>query len=59
MEELKDLILEYFKKDNKSYTINDLKKQFKIKGETQTDIFYNAISQIYILGRYGTIANHC
>lgn len=46
MEELKDLILEYFKKDNKSYTINDLKKQFKIKGETQTDIFYNAIKTL-------------
>ena len=46
MEELKDLIFSFFEQNNKNYTIDELRKQFKIKGEEQTNIFYNAINKL-------------
>ena len=46
MEELKNLIIMYFEQNNKKLTATELKKQFKIKGEKQTDIFDSAINTL-------------
>ena len=46
MEELMNLIITYFKQNKKGFSINELRKQFKIKGNEQTDIFYNALNEL-------------
>lgn len=46
MEELKKLILEYFKNNNKCFTENEIKKNLKIKGEKQTDVFNEALNAL-------------
>lgn len=44
MEELMNKIVEYFKNNNKGFSIKELRKHFEIKGEEQTDIFNNALN---------------
>ena len=39
MEELMNLLVEYFKHNNKGFQEKELRKHFDIKGEKQTDIF--------------------
>lgn len=44
MEELMISIVEYFKHNNKGFSIKELRKNFEIKGEEQTDVFNNALN---------------
>ena len=44
MEELMSSIVEYFKHNNKGFSIKELRKNFEIKGEEQTDVFNNALN---------------
>lgn len=44
MEELMNLIIEYFEKTNKKLSIDELRKNLKIKGEEQTNIFNSALN---------------
>ena len=46
METLEQLIYAYFEESKKGYTTNELRKQFKIKGEEQTDIFNSALKSL-------------
>lgn len=46
METLEQLIYTYFKENKKSYTTQELRKQFKIKGEEQTNIFNSALKSL-------------
>lgn len=46
MENLMNLIIEYFEKTNKNFSINELRKKFNIKGEEQTDIFCSALNAL-------------
>lgn len=50
MDELIDLIKDYFKKTNGKYTKEELKKVFNIKGEKQTAIFNCALNELVIDG---------
>lgn len=43
MEELKEMIKDFFAQSKKFYSKEELRKKFKIKGENQTDIFDNAL----------------
>lgn len=51
MEQLKELIICYFKEDNSKCTYNFLKKKLKIKGEDQTKIFNTALNSLIEEGR--------
>ncbi len=44
MVELMDSIVKYFKQNNKGFSIKELRKNFEIKGEEQTDVFNNALN---------------
>ena len=46
METLKQAIYTYFEESKKGYTITELRKQFKIKGEEQTDVFNSALKSL-------------
>ena len=46
MEELMELIIEYFKNNNKGFLNYELRKHFKIKGEKQTDIFERSLKEL-------------
>lgn len=46
MENLVESLIKYFEKTNKSFTINELRKKFNIKGEEQTDIFCGALNAL-------------
>lgn len=46
MEELMDLIIEYFKNNNKGFSEKELRKHFNIKGERQTNIFNSALNTL-------------
>ena len=44
MEELMNLIVEYFEQNNKGFSFKELSRYFEVKGEEQTDIFNNALN---------------
>lgn len=46
MEELKDLIKNYFEKSKGNHTSDELRKKFNIKGEKQTEFFYDALNEL-------------
>ena len=46
MEELMNLLVEYFKHNNKGFQEKELRKHFDIKGEKQTDIFNCALNTL-------------
>ena len=46
MEELMGSIVEYFKHNNKGFSVIELRNHFEIKGEEQTDIFNNALNTL-------------
>lgn len=46
MEELMNLIVEYFEHNNKGFSLKELRNHFEIKGEEQTDIFNNALNTL-------------
>lgn len=46
MEELKDLIIKYFEKNKKYHTIDQLKKELKIKGEERNNIFIETLNTL-------------
>lgn len=46
MEEIKSLILEYFKKRNNYTSVEELRKILNIKGEKQTEFFDNALNAL-------------
>ena len=46
MEELMDLIIEYFNQNSKGFYEKELRKHFNIKGEKQTDIFNCALNAL-------------
>ena len=46
MEELMDLILSYFNQNKKGFSLKELRKNFNIKGEEQTNIFNSALNML-------------
>lgn len=46
MEELMNLLIEYFKQNNKGFQEKELRKNFDVKGEKQTDIFNCALNTL-------------
>ena len=46
MEELKEIILCFFKENKKYYTKEQLRKKLNIKGEVQTNIFNEALNML-------------
>ena len=43
MENIKQQIIEFCKKNNRFMALNDLKKYLKINGEQQTELFFDAL----------------
>lgn len=50
MYELKNSLLNFFNKTNKYFTISDLRKEFRIKGEEQTNCLFKALNELEIDG---------